>query len=96
MTPTDREFVLPEGPPVPGNVTEREWLPIRIRDEVFGNVYLADSTRGHLSAEDAARQPGRPGRSDGGDGRSGPPAPWSKPLTLDGRTGDPDGTRSSH
>ena len=28
-------------------------VPIRIRDEVFGNLYLADSTRGQFSAEDA-------------------------------------------
>ena len=27
-------------------------VPIRIRDEVFGNLYLADSTRGQFSAED--------------------------------------------
>ena len=26
MTSTDREFVLPEGPPVPGSVPERDWL----------------------------------------------------------------------
>ena len=28
-------------------------VPIRIRDEVFGNLYLTDSTRGQFSAEDA-------------------------------------------
>ena len=27
-------------------------VPIRIRDEVFGNLYLADSTRGEFTAED--------------------------------------------
>ena len=27
-------------------------VPIRIRDEVFGNLYLAESTRGEFSAED--------------------------------------------
>ena len=27
-------------------------VPIRIRDEVFGNLYLAESTQGEFSAED--------------------------------------------
>jgi GAF domain-containing protein len=27
-------------------------VPIRIRDEVFGNLYLAESTKGEFSAED--------------------------------------------
>src|SRR5689334_23815739 len=27
-------------------------VPIRIRDEVFGNLYLTDSTQGQFSAED--------------------------------------------
>src|SRR3954454_12789155 len=27
-------------------------VPIRVRREVFGNLYLAESTRGHFSAED--------------------------------------------
>ena len=27
-------------------------VPIRIRDEVFGNLYLAESTRGEFTAED--------------------------------------------
>jgi two-component system, NarL family, sensor histidine kinase DevS len=38
----------------PGHPPMRSFLgvPIRIRDEVFGNLYLAESTRGEFSAED--------------------------------------------
>ena len=40
MTSTDRKFVLPEGPPVPGSVPERDWGSLVARTLTLGQSFV--------------------------------------------------------